>query len=132
MKGLVVSVLGAVPAGFPSPAADYSEKRIDLNDELMPNPMASFIIKVEGDSMTGAHITSGAMLVIDRSIKPQHGHIVLAVLNGEFTVKRLIRTRAGVFLAPENPAFKPIHVKEEMSLTIWGVVTYIITNARKV
>ncbi|HET9053386.1 MAG TPA: translesion error-prone DNA polymerase V autoproteolytic subunit, partial [Cyclobacteriaceae bacterium] len=130
MEGLVAYITGMVPAGFPSPALDHAQKRIDLNEELMPNSTSSFLIRVDGDSMIDAFIPPQALLVVDRSVRPQHGNIVLAVLNGEFTVKRLVKTHAGIFLAPENPQFKPIHVKEEMNMVIWGVVTFIITDAR--
>lgn len=132
MEELIVSITGKVPAGFPSPAADYAEERIDLNKELIQHPSATFLIRVEGDSMKDAYIPHNARLIVDKSIKPQHGHIVVAVLEGEFTVKRYIKTTAGIFLCPENEKYKPIPIKEGMDVAIWGVVTSIIINAMKV
>ena len=113
-----------VRAGFPSPAADHSQKRIDLNDHLIRNKEATFIFKVKGDSMIGAGIYEGDALVIDRSIEANHGNIVLAVLNNDFTVKRLYRRGGVVKLIPENKLYPPIVVKDGEELVIWGVVTY--------
>lgn len=113
-----------VPAGFPSPAADHTQKRIDLNDHLIRNKEATFIFKVKGDSMIDAGIYEGDALVIDRSIEAKHGNIVLAVLNNEFTVKRLYRRGGIVKLVPENKIYPPIMVKDGEELVIWGVVTY--------
>ena len=113
-----------VSAGFPSPAADHTQKRIDLNDHLIRNKEATFIFKVKGDSMIGAGIYEGDALVIDRSIEAKHGNIVLAVLNNEFTVKRLYRRGGVVKLVPENKIYPPIMVKDGEELVIWGVVTY--------
>ena len=113
-----------VRAGFPSPAADHTQKRIDLNDHLIRNKEATFIFKVKGDSMIGAGIYEGDALVIDRSIEAKHGNIVLAVLNNEFTVKRLYRRGGVVKLVAENNLYPPIVVKSGEELTVWGVVTY--------
>lgn len=113
-----------VPAGFPSPAADHTQKRIDLNEHLIRHPEATFIFRVKGDSMVGAGIYEGDALVVDRAIEPRHGHIVLAVLNQEFTVKRLHRRGGVVKLMPENPLYPAWVVREGQELTIWGVVTY--------
>ena len=113
-----------VRAGFPSPAADHTQKRIDLNDHLIRNKEATFIFKVKGDSMIGAGIYEGDALVIDRSIEAKHGNIVLAVLNNEFTVKRLYRRGGVIKLVPENKIYPPIVVKDGEELVIWGVVTY--------
>ena len=112
-----------VPAGFPSPAADHARKRIDLNEHLIRNKEATFIFRVKGDSMAGIGIYEGDELLVDRSIEPKHGNIVLAVLNGEFTVKRLHRRGGVVKLVPENPIYPPIVLKDGEELTIWGVVT---------
>lgn len=114
----------SVPAGFPSPAADHTQKRIDLNDHLIRNKEATFIFKVKGDSMIGSGIYEGDALVIDRSIEAKHGNIVLAVLNNEFTVKRLFRRGGVVKLVPENKIYPPIMIKDGEELVIWGVVTY--------
>ncbi len=112
-----------VPAGFPSPAADHTRKRIDLNEHLIRNKEATFIFRVQGDSMTGIGIYEGDELLVDRSIDAKHGHIVLAVLNNEFTVKRLYRRGGQVKLMAENPIYPPIVLKDGQELLIWGVVT---------
>ncbi len=113
-----------VSAGFPSPAADHTQKRVDLNDHLIRNKEATFLFRVRGDSMTGAGIYEGDTLVVDRSIEAKHNHIVLAVLNNEFTVKRLYRRGGVVKLMAENPIYPTIVIKPEEELTIWGVVTF--------
>jgi DNA polymerase V len=113
-----------VSAGFPSPAADHTQKRVDLNDHLIRNKEATFLFRVRGDSMTGAGIYEGDTLVVDRSIEAKHNHIVLAVLNNEFTVKRLYKRGGVVKLIAENPIYPPIVIKPEEELTIWGVVTF--------
>jgi DNA polymerase V len=113
-----------VPAGFPSPAADHTRKRIDLNEHLIRNGDATHIFKVKGDSMIDIGIYEGDALLIDRSIEPRHGNVVLAVLNNEFTVKRLHRRGGVIKLVPENPRYPTIVVKEEEEFSIWGVVTY--------
>lgn len=113
-----------VPAGFASPAADHTRKRIDLNDHLIRNGDATYILKVRGDSMIDIGIYEGDALLIDRSIEPQHGNIVLAVINSEFTVKRLYRRGGVIKLIPENKRYPTIVVKEEEDFSIWGVVTY--------
>lgn len=114
-----------VPAGFPSPATEYLGGTLDLNDYLVSNQTATFFAKVEGDSMIGAGIFEDDLLVIDRSIQPKHNHIVVAVVDNEFTVKRLA-TRDGIQLLPENPAYQPINVSGETEIQIWGVVTGIV------
>ena len=113
-----------VLAGFPSPAADHSQKRIDLNDHLVRNPEATFLFRVKGDSMTGAGIFEGDTLVVDRSLEAKHNDIVLAVLHSEFTVKRLYRRGGVVKLVAENPLYPPRVLKPDEELTVWGVVTY--------
>lgn len=112
-----------VHAGFPSPAADHARKQIDLNEHLIRNKEATFIFRVKGDSMVGIGIYEGDELLVDRSIEPKHGNIVLAVLNNEFTVKRLYRRGGVVKLLAENLIYPPIVVKDGEELTIWGVVT---------
>jgi DNA polymerase V len=112
-----------VPAGFPSPAADHTRKSLDLNEHLIRNKDATFIFRVKGDSMTGIGIYDGDELLVDRSIDPKHGNIVLAVLNNEFTVKRLHKRGGVVKLIAENPIYPPILIKEGEELVIWGVVT---------
>lgn len=115
-----------IPAGFPSPAEDFLEKRLDLNDYLIKNKAATFLIKVQGDSMINAGIHSGDILIIDRSVEASDGKIVLGVLNGEFTIKRVLKKKGKLFLTPENDAYQPIEITEEMDFNIWGVVTHSI------
>jgi DNA polymerase V len=116
----------AVSAGFPSPAEDYIEGQIDLNLHLIKNPAATFLVKATGDSMLGAGIHSGDVLVVDRSLEPTQNKIVIAVLNGELTVKRIRYERKQVYLMPENPAYPAISMNEGMELQVWGVVTNVI------
>ncbi|MBF0382293.1 MAG: repressor LexA [Magnetococcales bacterium] len=121
-----------VPAGFPSPADDYIENQLDLNQYLINHPAATFFVRVSGTSMTGAGINHGSILVVDRSLEPNDGDIVVAVIHGELTVKRLKRYQGGrVFLVPENPDYKPVELTQEMEVTIWGVVTSAVQEFRK-
>jgi len=115
-----------IAAGFPSPADDYVEDRIDLNQHLIRHKEATFFLRVQGDSMLGAGIHNGDLLVVDRALEPVDGKIVIAVLDGELTVKRLERRAGQVRLMPENVAFAPIVVNNEQDLVIWGVVTNVI------
>lgn len=119
----------SVQAGFPSPADDYIECRLDLNSHLIKHPAATFFVKAAGDSMLNAGIHSGDMLIVDRSLEATHGKIVIVALNGELTVKRLHRANGEVKLMPENPAFEAIDVTQEQDLVIWGVVTHVIHEA---
>lgn len=118
--------LHKVVAGFPSPAEDYIESTLDLNEKLIQDKNATFILKVQGDSMKNVGIFEGDLLIVDRSIRPTHGKIVIAALNGELTVKRLSLTSKGTFLVPENDAYPVIKVSEESEFMIWGVVTSTI------
>ena len=115
-----------VSAGFPSPAADFSENNIDLNKELSENPLATFYIKVKGNSMIDAGINDKNVLVVDRSMEPQNNKIAICFIDGEFTVKRIQVEKDCLYLMPENPKFSPIKVTEENELIIWGIVTYVI------
>ena len=114
--------------GFPSPADEYAESALDLNSYLVRNKTATFFFRVIGDSMTGANIHDGDMLVVDRSIEPRHGHIVLAVINNEYTVKRLHRLNGVIELHAENPAYAPIRFQEHDELQVWGVVTGAVSR----
>jgi DNA polymerase V len=116
---------------FPSPAADYKEEVIDLSKELVQHPTATFYFRVKGDSMNGANIPDGALLVVDRSLRPVSGHIVVGVLDGEFTVRRIVRTPRAFVLHPENPAYKPLVLTSEMTWQVWGVVTASIVQSFK-
>lgn len=109
-----------VPAGFPSPAQDYFDGDVDLNEHLIHNRPATFVVRVSGDSMTGAGISDGDELIVDRSIDPADGDVVIAVLDGDLTVKRLRITATGPELHPENPAYPVLRPGE---LYVWGVVT---------
>lgn len=113
----------AVRAGFPSPAEDYVEGWLDLNKHLVKRPAATFLVRVAGDSMIGAGIFPGDILVVDRSITATPGCIVIAVLNGELTVKRLRRAGDAYQLVAENPAYPPLAISEDMEVWCWGVVT---------
>ena len=119
-------VEASVSAGFPSPADDYSETRLDLNKELITNPSSTFYARVRGDSMYLAGISDGDLLIIDKSKIPLDGSIVVCMIDGEFTVKRLEKQGNNFFLMPENPDFKPVRINPESNVTIWGVVTYTI------
>lgn len=114
-----------VPCGFPSPAQDYVEQRIDLNKLVIRHPSATYFVRAAGDSMSGAGIGNGDLLVVDSAKNAQHGDIVIAAVDGEFTVKRL-QTHPSVMLIPENPAYTPIQFSGEDSLDIFGVVTHIL------
>jgi DNA polymerase V len=115
-----------VPAGFPSPARDYIEGRLDLNERLINHPAATFFIYVDGYSMVGAGIYPDDLLVVDRSLEATNNKIVVAVYDGEMTIKRLRITDEGCFLCAENPDFPDIRVEQELDLIIWGVVTNVI------
>jgi DNA polymerase V len=117
---------GTVQAGFPSPADDYVEKSIDLNEQLVRNPTSTFFVRAKGDSMKDAGITSGDILVVDKAVTVANKQIVVAMLNGEFTVKRLRKKKGQVFLESENQDFPPMEITPDQELVIWGVVTYVI------
>lgn len=118
--------LSAVSAGFPSPADDHIERTLDLNEHLIRNKEATFFVRVSGRSMTGVGILDGDILVVDRSIEPMPGKIVVAAVNGELTVKTLVRKSGKVWLAAENPDYAPLEMKDGMECVIWGVVTSAI------
>lgn len=113
-----------VPAGFPSPADDYAEERIDLNQHLINQPEATFLVRVEGNSMVGFGIHHGDTLVVDRSAEPRDRSIVIAVVDGEFTVKQLCRLPIGYLLRAGNPPHQDILVEEQQQLSVWGVVRW--------
>ena len=119
-------VEATISAGFPSPADDYSEARLDLNKELITNESATFYARVRGDSMTLAGISDGDLLIIDKSKTPVNGSVVVCLIDGEFTVKRLQKKANQFYLMPENDNYQPIKIKPENDVTIWGVVTYTI------
>ena len=122
-------IMCRVPAGFPSPAEDYVEGRIDLNRDLIKHPLSTFYIRVSGDSMVGAGIMPGALLVVDRAVEALDGHVVVARINDELCVKRLSICDDGrVWLLSENEQYRPIEIKEEMDFEVWGRVLYSISS----
>ena len=121
-----------VPAGFPSPALDYMEERIDLNKVLIQHPLSTFLVRATGDSMINAFIPPGAILMVDRSIAPQNNDIVLAAVNGEFTVKFLKKNDYRCWLVPANRKFAELEILPDMDFKVWGVVIHIITNTNLV
>ncbi|MCG9893620.1 MAG: translesion error-prone DNA polymerase V autoproteolytic subunit [Thermosynechococcaceae cyanobacterium MS004] len=116
----------SVAAGFPAPGEDYIEGKIDLNRHLIKNPAATFLVRVTGDSMIEAGIHSGDILLVDRSLQPADQKIVIAVLNGELTVKRMHYEKGRLYLMPANPDYPAIAIEESMALQVWGVVTNVI------
>ena len=119
---------GEVRAGFPSPADDHMEGEFDLNELLISNPPASFLVRVSGESMKEADICHGDLLIVDRSVEAHDGHIVVACLDGEFTVKRLRQVGKRVWLQPANVDFPRIEVNRERDFQVWGVVTGKVTQ----
>ena len=118
--------LSPVTAGFPSPAEDYIEDHLDLNKHLIKHPFATFFVKVKGDSMIDAGIHSGDILIVDRAIDPADKKVVIAVIDGELTLKRIRIIKKKLFLVPENKNYKPVEITEEMDFNVWGVVTNVI------
>lgn len=128
---LILPEVGSARAGFPSPAEDLGEKAIDLVDVLVSHPQATFLIRARGNSMEGAGIHDNALLVVDRALKAQHLDIVVAVVDGEFTIKQLYKRGGRPKLKAANPTFPDITFKDDQSLEIWGVVTAGINQYRK-
>ena len=118
----------AVECGFPSPARDFTEGTIDLNEELIPRPNSTFIVRARGDSMIGSGIYPGDLLIVDRSLSPRNGSIIIAVLDGELSVKGLKLNNDQVTLSSSNPNYSDVLVSEEMDFTIWGVCTIVVHN----
>ena len=118
--------LEPVPAGFPSPAEGDLEEILSLHDLVVKNPAATFFVRVSGSSMEQAGIHPGDILVVDRSLEPRSGHIVLAAVDGEVTVKRLLVTRGRAFLVPECDGGEPTELCEAQELAVWGVVTHVV------
>ena len=119
-----------ISAGFPSPADDFKEVRISLDNELVKNKEATFYAKVSGDSMVGAGLDDGDLLVIDRSLNPENGKIAICFIDRDFTVKRIIKKGGELYLKPENKNYKKITIKEDDQLIIWGIVTYVIKKIK--
>lgn len=119
-------LMNCISAGFPSPADDYVEQKLDLNEHLVKHPAATFFVRVEGNSMIDAGIQSGDILIVDRALAVGHGAIVIAHIQGEFTVKRVEKQGESVYLMPANKNYKPLLLTPEMDIEIWGVVAYVI------
>lgn len=115
-----------VAAGFPSPADDYVESQLDLNEHLVKHKAATFFLRVKGDSMSGANIHDGSLIIVDRAAEAKHNDIVVAVVNGELTVKRLYSRRGVVKLLAENLAYPEIVIKPESEMVVWGVVRHVV------
>ena len=126
------SIAATAQCGFPSPADDHTQKRIDLNDVLIHQPDATFFMRVRGESMRDAGISDGDQVIVDRSLEPRHGDIVLAVVDNEFTIKRLCKQRDKVALLAANPAYPDIVLHDGQELAIWGVVTWTLKQNRRV
>lgn len=123
--------LERVPAGFPSPAQDYIEKTLDLNELCIRHPAATFFVRVEGESMTGAGIFPNDILVVDRSLEAKHGDIVIASLDNEMTVKKLHLNTLPIVLMPCNPKYRPLIISEDVQLEIFGVVTNVVRSFKR-
>lgn len=123
---LSLPVLGSISAGFPSPADDFIETSIDLNRALIKNRVATYFMRVSGNSMKGAGIDDGDLLIVDRSLQPKNNKIAVCYIDGEFTVKRLKIEKDVIWLLPENPLYKSLRVTKDNGFTVWGIVTTVI------
>ena len=119
-------ISSGIKAGFPSPAADFDETKISIDQLVVKNETATFYAKANGNSMIGAGIDDGDILVIDRSIEPTDNKIAVCFIDGDFTIKRIKIEEDCIYLQPENPKFKSIKVTEDNDLIIWGIVTYVV------
>jgi DNA polymerase V len=121
--------IDSVQAGFPSPAEDYMDLDLDLQDHLIQNPSSTFCVRAVGESMKDAGIQGGDIMLVDKSLNPKNRSIVLAVIDGEFTIKRVNVIDKELYLMPENENFPPIKITQEIDFQVWGVITYIIHKA---
>jgi len=119
-----------ISCSFPSPADDYRESELDSNELVIAHPEATFYVRVSGDSVEGAGICEGDVLVVDRALDARENAIIVALVNGEFTVKRLSALGDTLFLMPENPRYDPLLITEEMEFRVWGIATYVIHKLR--
>lgn len=128
MRKIATSPLftSSISAGFPSPADDFVDKKLDLNEHLIRHPAATFFVRVDGDSMVDAGIHPGDLIIVDRSLHAKDRQIIVAVLHGEFTIKRLCLNEQGAILVPENPLYPSIVIEPDADFQVWGVVTYVI------
>jgi DNA polymerase V len=120
--------LESIHAGFPSPADDFAEKKLDLNEYLIKHPAATFFVRVKGHSMKGCGIEEGDLLIVDRAVSPYHGAVIIAFLEGEFTVKRIIFKGKKMYLVAENTFYRPITIKDSLDFQVWGVVIHVIKH----
>ena len=121
-----IPLVEGIHAGFPSPAEDFAEPTLDLNRYVIKNPASTFYARIKGDSMVGAIIQDGDIVVIDKSLEPTDGSIAVCFIDGEFTLKRIRIEKGKVWLQPANPDFPAIEVTEENHFVVWGIVTYVI------
>jgi len=119
-------LLVGVPAGFPMPSSDFTQSLMDLNDMVVEHPAATYFVQVQGHSMKGVGIFSGDLLVVDRAIEAKSGAIVVAVIDGEFTVKKLATVGGKRYLVAENENYEPIELRDGMNVEVWGVVTFVV------
>jgi len=125
-----ISLYPSVYAGFPSPAEDHLDLDLDLNEHLIKHPAATFYVYAKGDSMINSGIHDGDLLIVDRSLNPGLKNIIIAVINGEFTVKRISKINKELYLMPDNNSYKPIKITEDMNFQIWGIVTHTIHKTK--
>ena len=125
-KKVFILFSSRIKAGFPSPADDYIDQALDLNDYLIAHPAATFFLKVDGESMINLGIQHNDVLIVDRSLQAKSGMVVVAAIDGQFTVKQLKKINNKIFLLPANPKFPALEITENMELTVWGVVTNVI------
>lgn len=125
-----VIFLGTVSAGFPSPADDWRENQLNLHDLVVQHSLSTYFMKIAGDSMSGACLHAGDIIVVDRALTASHKKIVVARLGDRFTVKRLWMMPPRMYLRPENPRYQPLEVTNHPDFEVWGVVTYIVQKAR--
>jgi DNA polymerase V len=125
---LIPFFFNSVPAGFPSPAEDFVENVLDLNELVIEHPLATFFVRAKGDSMLQAGIRDNDILVVDRSLTPRHRDIIIAALNGEFTCKYFSKSGSDITLYPGNPKYKPIPISESSDFMVWGVVTFVLSK----
>lgn len=126
-----VRLVEGIRAGFPSPAEDFAEPTLDLNRYVIKNPASTFYARITGDSMIGADIHDGDIVVIDKSLEPQDGNIAVCFIDGEFTLKQIKVEKEKLLLMPANPQFHPIEITEDNHFVVWGIVTYVIKELKR-
>ena len=130
LKHCIPFVFSSVSAGFPSPAQDYIEESIDISEKLIRNPSSTFLVRAHGNSMKDSNIQNGDILVVDKSLEVRNNDIVIAYIDGEFTVKRFFKSKNHITLYPANNDYKPIHINSTTDFLVWGVVTYVLHQYR--